>query len=390
MKKVLLTILLLGIILLTGAAAATTYTDDLGRTVDLPDTISHIIPSGDMAQTTLTSFDSGYFVSRSMNFPKEAEKYFDERIPKLTNTGSLYGTKNTLLDEQLMRLARESDAELVLDIGENKTGIADDLNKMEKLTGIPFVHITQDTIDSIPTSYLSLGNLLGENQRGEELAAYTKSIIDRFRENMNKIGDKKATFIYVTVIDGNAVYMVGTGKKSAYHTQVLDIVGINVAPEATSGSGRGSEYTMEDILGLDPDIILVDANNAGEHEYYSAILTSPQWATLRAVQNGNVFENPVDVPWTWIGQPSSSFSKIISMIWLGSVFYPDVFTYDAKKEIQTFYKTVLNYDMTDTEVSDLTRYTLNKANKAAASTPVPFLGIIAGLTAVLFLVRKRS
>ena len=388
MKKAVLIVLVLSLMLMAGAGAA--YTDDLGRTVDVPETISHVIPSGDMAQTTLTSFDPAYFASRSMDFDANAAKYFDERIPALTNTGSLYGSKSTMTDEQLMRLAKDYGVDIVLDIGENKEGIAEDLDKMERLTGIPFVFITQDTIDSIPASYRTLGNLLGENERGEELAAYTQSVIDRFRENMEKVGENKVTFIYVTVIDGNAVYMVGSGKKSAYHTQVLDEAGTNVAPQATSGSGRGSEYTMEDIFGLDPDIIIVDQNAAGEHEYYNTILTSPQWATLRAVQNGDVYENPVDAPWNWIGQPPSSFSKIISMIWLGKVFYPDVFTYDAEQEIQTFYKTVLNYDMTETEVGDLTKYTLHKAETKTASTPFPVIGILAGLAAAVCLLRRRS
>ncbi|HJJ47261.1 MAG TPA: ABC transporter substrate-binding protein [Methanocorpusculum sp.] len=389
MKKVISIILLLGIVLMTGTATAVSWTDDLGRTVDIPENIQHVIPASNIAHITLSSFDPKYFVSRSMNFPDTAKQYFDKRILDLLNTGNLYKTESTMQDEQLMQMAKYRGVDIVLDIGENKEGLAEDLNKMEHVTGIPFVHITQDTIDSIPKSYRTLGRLLSEEERAKDLVTYIQSVIDRFRENINKIGDRKATYIYVTNINGNAIYMVGSGTKSANHLQVLDSAATNIAPEAISSRGRGDEYTKEDIFSLDPDIIIVDAT--GGHEYYNEILASPQWASLRAVQEGNVFENPVGNPWNWIGQPPSSFSKIISMIWIGSVIYPDIFNYNAKKEIQTFFKTMLNYDMSDDEVSNLTRYTLNKAEKpATASSPAPIIGILAGLATAVPIMRRRS
>jgi len=390
MKKIgiLLTAFFIMLMLVTGSVSAVSYTDDLGRTVEIPDVVSHVIPSGDLAETVLVSFNPSYLVSHSSNLNENRLKYLPDVFAHLPNTGSQFGSKRTMNDEELMKLAKSINVDLILDIGSAKSGIGDSMDQVQRITGIPFIFITQDKIEDIPVSYQKVGKLLGDEIRGEELASYTQSVIDRFDNGMSKIGDNKKTMIYVTEIDGNSVHLIGSGSKSAYQTSVIDKVAINVAPKALSSSGSGDEYTMEDIMQMNPDYIIVNGSGSGTHDYYNAILSSPQWATLSAVQKGNVYEVPVDVPYGWIGQPSS-FNKTISMIWLGKLLYPDVFTYELKTEVQKFYQTMLNYNMSDEEYAELTQYAVNPAVKNTASSPFPIVGIVSGFLAVSLFMRSR-
>jgi len=392
MKKGIIGILavLAALLLITGSVGAVSYTDDLGRTVELPDVVSHVIPSGELAETVLSSFDSSYLVSHSLKLGDTASTYLPESFASLPYTGSQFGSKRTMSDEEIMNLAKSINVDLILDIGAAKSGLGDTMDNVQKITGIPFIFVTQDKIDDIPVSYRKVGKLLGAEARGEELASYTQSVIDRCNEGMAKVGDNKKTMIYVTEVDGNSVHLIGSGEKSAYHTAVIDKVATNVAPQALSSSGAGDEYSLEDIMHLNPDYIIVKGSGSDGHDYYNAILSSPEWALLSAVQNGNVYEVPVDVPYNWIGQPPSSFNKTLSMIWLGKLFYPDVFTYDMKTEIQKFYKTMLNYDLSDEDYGKLTKYAVNPAKKTDASSPFPVLGILAGLgAAAVFYLRRR-
>ena len=88
-----------------------------------------------------------------------------------------------------------------------------------------------------------------------------------------------------------------------------------------------------------------------------------------------------------MGQPPSSVNKLVSMIWLGKIFYPEIFSYDLKSEIQKFYNIMFNYTMTDSEYEELTKCA--KGNTTAASTPFPIIGVLIGIGAAACLFAKR-
>jgi len=391
MKTILMSVatVLAVLLLITGSAAAVSYTDDLGRTVELPEVVSHVIPSGEIAQILLLSFNPSYLASLNSTYNANALKYLPSSLANLSKTGSLFGAKQTMSDEQILAMTKSAKVDLILDAGDNKSGMAETMDRLQNTTAVPFVFISQVSIDDIPSSYQKLGKLLGEEERGEELSTYTQSIINRFNEGMAKVGDNKKTMIYVTSVDGNSVHLIGSGSKSSYQTSLIDRVATNIAPTATSGGGLGDEFTMEDIIQLNPDYIIVKASSGTSHDYYNAIISSPQWATLPAVQKGNVYEAPSDSPICWVNPPSS-ITKTLSMIWLGKLLYPEIFTYDMKTEIQKFYKIMFNYDMSDEEYATLTKYAVNKVKPQTTTSPLSILGILTGLAVTgIVVIRKQ-
>ena len=356
-----------------------TFVDDVGREITLPVTIDAVSPSGPLAQIVLYSLDQDLFVSVSSEFTDAQATYIDPRLLTLPVTGQFYGSKaSTMNPESIMELNRQLNIDVVLDIGEAKKTMKADLDDIQAKTNVPFAFITQNKLEDIPGSYVKLGELLSRPERGQELSDYVSALLAEFDSGMKKVGDNKKSLIYVTAIDGNSVSMVGSG---SYHAEVIDYLANNLAKPAASSSGTDDGYTMEDILQMDPDYIIVGYTDG--HAYYNEITTKPMWQSLSAVKEGNVYEAPYG-PYNWMGGPPS-VQRLLSMIWLGNLMYPDVFDYTIDDRVKEFYSLFFRYDLTDAELDDLMVYakpgTASAPSPTPAQSPTPLFGVLAGLAA---------
>jgi len=362
-----------------------TFVDDIGREVTLPVEVDAVSPSGPLAQIVLYSLDPDLFVSVASEFSDIQKKYIDPRLLTLPVTGQFYGSKaSTMNPESIMAMDRELNIDVVLDIGEAKETMKLDLDDISGKTNVTFAFITQNTLDDIPGSYLKLGRLLSREEQGQRLSNYTSSLLAEFDAGMTKIGDTRKSLIYVTAIDGNSVSMVGNG---SYHAEVIDYVGNNVVPSAASGSGTGDEYTMEDILQMNPDFIIV--SHTTDHAYYNRIMSDPMWQSLPAAKNGNVYEVP-EGPYNWMGGPPS-VQRLLSMIWMGNLMYPDVFDYNIDSRVKEFYSLFFHYDLTDAELNELMIYAKSNASPVPTTTqsPVPIIGVLTGLAMAAVFAGRR-
>jgi iron complex transport system substrate-binding protein len=351
--KIIIVFILLTAATFSGTAVAEEmriFVDDVDREITLPIEINAVSPSGPLAQIVLYSLDPDLFVSIASEFSDLQRKYIDPRLLMLPITGQFYGSKaSTMNPESIMVMDKELNIDVILDIGETKETVKSDLDDISRKTNVTFAFITQNTLDDIPGSYLKLGTLLSREKQGQQLSNYTSSLLAEFDAGMTKIGDNKKSLIYVTMIDGNSVSMLGN---DSYHAEIIDYVGNNVVPLSVSSGSSGDCYTMEDILRMNPDFIIVAyANN---HAYYQRIMSDPMWQFLPAVKNGNVYEAP-NGPYNWMGSPPS-IQHLLSMIWIGNLMYPDVFSYNIDDRVKEFYSLFFHYDLTDTELNELMFY----------------------------------
>ena len=353
-----------------------TFVDDVGREITLPVTIDAVSPSGPLAQIVLYSLDQDLFVSVSSEFTDAQATYIDPRLLTLPVTGQFYGSKaSTMNPESIMELNRQLNIDVVLDIGEAKQTMKTDLDDIQAKTNVPFAFITQNKLEDIPGSYVKLGELLSRPERGQELSDYVSALLAEFDSGMKKVGDNKKSLIYVTAIDGNSVSMVGSG---SYHAEVIDYLANNLAKPAASSSGTGDGYTMEDILQMDPDYIIVGYTDG--HAYYNEIMTKPMWQSLSAVKEGNVYEAPYG-PYNWMGGPPS-VQRLLSMIRIGNLMYPDVFIHHRRPRQGVLL--ALQHDLTDAELGLMVYAkpgTASASSPTPAQSPAPLFGVLAGLAA---------
>ena len=382
----LLLIAVLSSAFISGAAAdnSRTFTDDMGRTVVLPETVDKIIPSGNLAISILTAYSPEYLASCGNDLPPNSDKY----LPKFAElnlpvTGNILGSAATVNYEEVMRLASLG-VDVYVDAGQKKGNVAELLDGFTKTSGLPAVFISQNSLEDIPLSYQKIGNILGEEKRGEELSTYLQNWVSTFRSGMNNV--EKASAMQINLIDGNTYYILGgISEDGSFGYQSLPISTLsNNILTAKTNKGLGDMYGMEEVMRLltekDPEFIFIRELN--DHANYRAFLENPVFADLSAVKNGHVYEIPSDCPELWTAMPFSGWG-FCGMIWMANILYPDTFSYSGKEKVQEFYQKMIGYTLTDEEYDKLT------STASSAKTPLPIVGILAGFAAAALLMRRK-
>ena len=141
------------------------FTDSVGREVTVPAQIDKVALSGPMAQIVLFALCPDKLVGIANAWDESAAQYLDTAYYNLPLLGQLYGGKGELNLETLL----ESGAQVVIDVGEAKGSIVEDLDALQEQTTIPFVHIDA-ALATMDETYTLLGDLLGMPDEAKTLA----------------------------------------------------------------------------------------------------------------------------------------------------------------------------------------------------------------------------
>ena len=158
------------------------FTDSLGRTVSLPERIEKLALSGPLTQIYVFPLCPELLAGFSTAFSEDAEKYIPAEYLELPELGQLYGGKGTMNLEALLAAAPD----VVVDVGEAKGSMAEDLDKLTEQIGIPFVHINA-TIASSPEAYRMMGELIGDSSKAEQLAVWCEKTLAAVNSCMEKV-----------------------------------------------------------------------------------------------------------------------------------------------------------------------------------------------------------
>ncbi len=342
MKKLTSLLLTLAMALTLFACAPATaeetvlFTDDAGREVEVPKDITRIAATGPLAQIVLFALAPEYFVGTSSAWSKEAEEFLGDYYD-LPVLGQLYGSADLNL-EQLAAV----DPQVIIDVGEAKGSIAEDMDATQEQLGIPTVHIDAYT-DTFADAYRKLGALLGLQERAEELATYCEKVYGRAQSIMETVGEEgRVNLLYLLGEDGLSVIAGGS-----YHAEIIDMLASNLAVvDNPSSKGSGNPVDMEQLLLWDPDMIVFAPGSI-----YAAVGEDPLWQDLTAIQNKNYVEVPFG-PYNWMGFPPS-VQRYLGILWLTDLFYPDACDYDLKAEVTEYYDLFYHCELTDEQYGRL-------------------------------------
>ena len=319
------------------AAETVSFTDSSGRAVELPANITKIAPSGPVATMILAAFAPEKLVCTGTNIGDDQAAFLYEGLSDLPMTGQLYGGKATFNLEELLATG----AEVIIDLGDFKKSIADDLTALQEQTGLPCIFLEAD-LAHMADAFRSLGTILGKEERGEELAKLVEETMTMAAENSAKITEDQM----VSVLYSSGSDPLGTNAEGSSQAQVLGIVGAKnavVVDEVTS-KGGGNMINMEQLYNFDPNVVLVTDAAALE-----IIESETAWQELRAVKDGKVYTVPTEL-YCWLSAPPS-MNMILGVWWLGNLLYPEVYDYDMTAKAQEIYKTFWNYDLTAEEAA---------------------------------------
>ena len=339
-----LTLLLIAALSLTACAqsAGRVFTDSTGREVTVDQEISRIAVTGPLGQIVVFAIAPDMLVGIPGAWNPEAKAFLDEQYYSLPVLGQLYGGKGDLNLEELLKAAPQ----VVIDIGEPKDSIAQDMDALTEQTGIPFVHISA-YLEHMDETYTMLGELLGLEEEAGVLAETCERIYSRAVEMMQ--GVEKVNMLYATGENGLNVLANG-----GYHSGVIDMMANNVAVvENVSSKGTGNEVDMEQILNWNPDVIVFSENSI-----YDTVGDDPVWQSVSAIESGRYYEVPFG-PYNWIGQPPA-VQRLLGMMWLGKLLYPETATYDLYDEVAQYYQLFYHCDLTREQYDALMAKAIDK------------------------------
>ena len=320
-------------------ATERTITDMAGRTVTIPTDVQSVycaVPTGEAMVSTLAPDKLVGWV----NEPTEATmEYLPEKLASLPVIGGWMGQKVTANIEDIITL----DPDVIIYMGTESSLSSDETpDQIQNDTGIPVVCVPS-SLEKTAEVYRTLGDWIGEADRGEQLASYYE---DKFAEVQDKIAavpeSEHPRVYYAENADGLA-----TDPAGSTHTEVLDYCKVINVADVEMQKGQGlTEVSIEQVIGWNPDIIICHSGFVLADD----IMNNTQWADISAVQNGKVYTTPA-VPFNWFDRPPNVM-RLLGIEWMAKTCYPDI-DIDIDQEVREFFKLFYQVDLTDEQLTAL-------------------------------------
>lgn len=313
--------------------------DSIGREVEIDlSKVERVAPMGNPAQMILSTIVPEKMIGWASKPSEQTMKYLKDEYQSLPEFGAFYGKKANFNKEALIK----ENPDLLIDIGEVKGNMKEDIDNMQDQVGVPTIFI-EATLETMDEAYLTLGKLFDKEEDAEAKAKYIRETLEDAKEKSAKIKDDEKVSVYYA--EGEAGLQ--SNPAGSIHADVIDIVGgKNVYTKEESTGKNMSEVSMEQVQAWNPEAIIV-----GPNSIYDSIYTDDVWKDIKAVQDKKVFEIPAE-PYNWMGRPPM-VNRVIGIKWLGNLLYPEIYDYDMKKETKDFYKLFYNYDLSDAEITEL-------------------------------------
>lgn len=319
------------------AAETRIFTDDVGREVEVPAEITRIVPSGPLAQIILFAIAPEMFVGLASKWYDSAKGIIADEYFDLPYFGQLYGSADLNVEELALAAPQ-----LIIDIGEPKDSVSEDLDTLQQQTQIPSVFISA-TLETMPEAYRTLGKLLGREEKGEQLAQFCERVYERTSSVMEKVGDNKVNALYVLGEEGLNVIAA-----TSYHAELIDMLTNNIAVvDNPLSKGSGNEVTMEQISLWNPEFVIFAPDSI-----YETVKETETWSSIAAIENDNYVKVP-DTPHNWMSSPPS-VQRYLGLIWLTAELYPEYCDYDVKAEIMEYYELFYGCTLTDEQYETIT------------------------------------
>src|SRR5690554_1040672 len=335
-----LLILVLLLLPTQGLAQERRITDATGREVSVPERVERVFAAGPPASLFVFALAPESLLGWTRTPRPDEAALLPDSYARLPTVGRLTGRGGSANLEAVMAL----EPDLIVDVGSTAPTYRDLAARVQAQSGIPTL-LFDGRFDATAETFRTLGDLLGEPQRGAELADWIEREIESIRARIADIPPEQRPRVYYA----RGPAGLETALAGSINVEVLDLLGVtNVAGEALGRGGLAS-VSMEQILDWDPEIIVtVDPHFAANAE------PDPLWQQVTAVREGQVYSAPRS-PFPWVDFPPGP-NRLIGLSWLASLLYPEHFSQDGiEAKVKDFYRLFYHREPTTEEVQALLR-----------------------------------
>jgi iron complex transport system substrate-binding protein len=273
-----------------GAARAGAVVDATGRSVEVPQHITRVLPAGPPAAILLATLAPDLMLGWTSPVSDNARALLATDAAKLPQVPRLTGRDDVV--DKIVALKPD----LILDYGTIAPRYIDLAKAAQQRTGIPTV-LLDGSLAEVPHTFRVLGGILHREDRAETLARFTEALLAS-----PKKPDKSPRVVFARGPDGLTVAAPGTDLAETFTRAGWQLV-------APAVQGPSRQASLDDIRTLDPDVIVFS-----DPAMRATLAHSEAWQSLRAVREKHAFVAP-DMPFGWLDEPPS-LNRLLGFAWL--------------------------------------------------------------------------
>ncbi len=264
--------------------------DQVGRQITIPDNPQRIVSLMPSITETIFALGAGERVKGVTLFSNEPLEA--AQLPKIGSYVHLDLEKIVSLRPDLCLAARDGNPKHIVD----------------KLTdlGIAVFTIDPRNMTEIMESIMMLGKILQSEERAASIVKDMQKKIDSVAQRVAPLKTKPRVFFQI-----DASPIISAGSKTFIDQLIHQAGGINMA----SGSAAYPRYSWEDILVMQPEIVII-ASMAGGYSDDDLKEKWLKWAQIPAVRNNRI--HVVDA--SLFDRPTARLADGLEM--LADIFYP--------------------------------------------------------------------
>ncbi|MEW5827003.1 MAG: ABC transporter substrate-binding protein [Candidatus Bipolaricaulota bacterium] len=297
---------------------ATTVVDPLGRVVEVGQPVLRVASTYEPGTYYLYALGVSdrlvagwYTASSGSDSDNETMRRLESRLPEILGSG----------DPDAGELAARG-AQLVLADGSRDAELAADLDEL----GVPTLLYSVTTPEALVQAMTLTGCAFGGPTylRAMQWVLDYRRVLDTAAADAAELGHADRP----RVLFLGATSFVAAGE-DAYPTRLVEAAGgVSVSSNL---SGAWIPVTLDQVLALDPDVIVLSSTCASTVD---DLLASHEWRVARAVAAGRVHKMPRRVAPLDAPVPES----MLGIAWLASVLVPSRTTFDLASEAKSFYE----------------------------------------------------
>ena len=322
-----------------GEAAAEgtkTVKDMTGTEVTVPQEVKKVVncwPSSTQVMITLGAADKLAGVMGAIQSPSFS--WMTTIAPQIKELPSVTDENGTVNVEEMLKL----DPDLVVTSSEEDAATY-------RNAGLNAACMMFNNYDGLRESVTALGEMLGkdETDAAKKYVEYLNGNISEVENTLKDLKDSdKPVVHYMDGQQGESIYM--TAGPGSIMSEWIDIAGGKISTDGIV-EGMSQEITAEQLLDIDPDIILVGGSN--QAKVYKSLMADETMQNLSAVKSGQVYRiSQGTFQWDRFSSESA-----LQVLWAAKTIHPEQFKdLDMAQETKDFYKEYFNYDLSDKEVN---------------------------------------
>lgn len=308
-----------------------TVTDMMGAEVtfeSVPQTIATFGSIG-VLNTLVECLGCGDRICNNMGTNFESTKSYPhlrlEFAPQTKDAPLLTNSDGELLIEEILLL----DPDLCLTMTK---AVAEQLREQ----GLNVIYLEWQQQDDVFTAMTLMGEVLGQQELAQEYLEYFDEMVAEAESLTADIPeDEKKTVLYGSITNFSQPHIIA-------EWWITEAGGISVTNNGRPDT-ESYNYTMEDVLLWDPDVMLVSGRSQIEE-----LTTNSTFADLTAVQNGDIYCVPT-VGHAW---GNRTVEQPLTIFWTINKLYPELVSDEYLSEkIYDFYDHFFHYQLSDEQLA---------------------------------------